>query len=69
MRAVFWAGLALFWGAGLSLAGWGLKIAVEARPVVLVPDSLGPLMWPVCVPISPDSQRTVIRWWPARVAP
>ena len=67
-RMVFWAGLALAFGTAIALAAFGLKVAVEARPVVLVPDSLGRLMWPVCVPVAPDSVRSVIRWWPARLA-
>ena len=60
---------ALAWGflAAIGfLAAEVLHTVHRPAPVVLVPDTVGPLMWPVCVPVGPDSLRTVIRWWPAR---
>lgn len=43
-RAVFWAGLALLWGLGIALAGWGVKVAVEARAPVLYPAGFKPIL-------------------------
>ena len=64
-RTLVWIFLA---SAAVAGAGLSLGFAVQASRVVLVPDSLGPLVWPVCVPVAPDSVGSVIRWWPARLA-
>ena len=63
-RTLAWAFLA---GCSVAAAGVGVGFAVREAQVVLVPDSLGPLFWPVCVPVDSIGQRTVIRWFPARV--